>query len=58
MAKKLSKKRRDELFIKLNRVNVMIAKNAVKIDQGKDLTSEDWKEVTALFNECVSAFDP
>ena len=57
MAKKLSKKRRDELFIKLNRVNVMIAKNAVKIDQGKDLTSEDWKEATTLFNECVSAFN-
>lgn len=58
MAKKLSKKRRDELFIKLNRVNVMIAKNAVKIDQGKDLTSEDWKEAAALFNECISAFNP
>lgn len=49
---------RHELFVKLNKVSVLIAKNANKIEQGKDLTREDWKEATALFNDCVSLFYP
>lgn len=49
---------RHELFVKLNKVSVLIAKNANKIEQGKDLTREDWKEATAFFNECVGLFYP
>lgn len=50
--------RREILFRKLNRVSVLIAKNANKIEQGKDLTNEDWKEAAALFNECMNLFNP
>lgn len=49
---------RHELFVKLNKVSVLIAKNANKIERGKDLTREDWKEATALFNECINLFNP
>ena len=49
---------RHELFVKLNKVSVLIAKNANKIEQGKDLTHEDWKEAAALFNDCMGFFYP
>ena len=49
---------RHELFVKLNKVSVLIAKNANKIEQGKDLTSEDWKEAATLFNDCIGLFYP
>lgn len=49
---------RHELFVKLNLVSVLIAKNANKIEQGKDLTNEDWKEAAAVFNECMNLFNP
>ena len=49
---------RHELFVKLNKLSVLIAKNTNKIEQGKDLTSEDWKEAAALFNDCMGLFYP
>ena len=49
---------RHELFVKLSKVSVLIAKNANKIERGKDLTREDWKEAAALFNDCVGLFYP
>ena len=49
---------RHELFVKLNQVSVLIAKNANKIERGKDLTREDWKEAAALFNDCTGLFYP
>lgn len=49
---------RHELFVKLNKVSVLIAKNANKTEQGKDLTREDWKEAAALFNDCTSLSCP
>ena len=49
---------RHELFVKLNKVSVLIAKNANKIEQGKDLTREDWKEAAVLFNGCMGLFYP
>ena len=49
---------RHELFVKLNKVSVLIAKNANKIERGKDLTREDWKEAAALFNDCMVFFIP
>lgn len=52
------KKRRHDIFVKLNRVSVLIAKNANKIEDGKDLTNEDWKEAAELFNECMNQFWP
>lgn len=52
------KKRRHDIFVKLNRVSVLIAKNANKIEDGKDLTGEDWKEAAELFNECMNKFWP
>lgn len=58
MTEEEDKKRRHELFVKLNLVSVLIAKNANKIEQGKDLTNEDWKEAAALFNECMNLFYP
>ena len=50
---------RHELFVKLNKLSVLIAKNANKTEQGKDLTCEDWKEeAAALFNDCTSLSCP
>lgn len=49
---------RHELFVKLNRISVLVTLNAVKIHKGKDLTNKDWKEAAALFNECMSHFNP
>lgn len=49
---------RHELFVKLNKLSVLIAKNANKTEQGKDLTREDWKEAAALFNDCTSLSYP
>jgi len=54
----MNDEQRKELFVKLNRVSVLIAKNANKIEQGKDLTNEDWKEAAATFNECMNLFNP
>ena len=50
--------RREILFQKLNRVSILIAKNASKIAAGHDLTKEDWSEAASLFNECMNLFDP
>ena len=50
--------RREILFRKLNRVSVLIAKNASKIAAGNDLTKEDWTEAASLFNECMNLFYP
>lgn len=48
---------RDELFVKLNKLSVLITLNAVKIHKGKNLTNKDWKEASALFNDCMSHFN-
>ena len=50
--------RREILFRKLNRVSILISKNASKIAEGHDLTKEDWTEAANLFNECMNLFYP
>ena len=48
--------RRWDVFVKLNRVSVLIAKNVNRLNKGIDLTKEDWKEASDLFNECMEQF--
>ena len=47
------KKRRHDIFVKLNRVSVLIAKNATRVDRGENLVFDDWEETFDLLGDCA-----